>query len=101
MLLDAGHALVLATGGETVTGAPDMAPEMYLEAEDGQAGDWGSYGLATTLAGYPFSGSMPFQAGTVTCRWPLVPLRMILRSDTSLLVLVSRRTCSGLAMISM
>jgi len=43
------------------------------------------------------SGSMPCQAGTLTCRWPLVPLRITFRTEMSLLVLVSCRTWSGLA----
>src|SRR5215831_17105308 len=43
------------------------------------------------------SGSMPCQAGTLTCRWPLVPLRITFRTEMSLPVVVLCRTWSGLA----
>ena len=43
------------------------------------------------LASQP-SGSMPFTPGTRTVRWPGLPPRMTLRSETSLLVSVSCRT---------
>jgi len=43
------------------------------------------------------SGSMLCQGGTVTVRWPGVPPRMTLRSETSLAVVVSCSSRSGLA----
>ena len=43
-------------------------------------------------------GSIPFQAGTLTCRWPRVPLMITFRTVTSFAVVVSCRTCPGLAM---
>ncbi len=47
------------------------------------------------------SGSMPFQAGTLTRRWPRVPLMITFRSEMSFAVVVSCRTCPGLAITSM
>ena len=43
------------------------------------------------------SGSIPFQAGTLTCRWPRVPLMITFRTVTSFAVVVSCRWCPGLA----
>ena len=55
---------------------------------------------ADRRAGQP-SGSMPCQAGTFTVRWPGVPPRITLRSEMSLWVFDSYRTCCGLAITSM
>ena len=61
----------------------------------------GGPGAARPASGPQGSGSMPCQGGTSTVRWPGVPPRMIFRRVASSAVLVSRSTCSGLAIVSM